>query len=356
MAMPGPSTSPGVHRDQRRLQLDMTGYSCRNVFVLVGLLFKVGAVPFHAWTPDVCGAPTPSQASWPACTKLAAFGAILRLVVGIRANRDGTGARRGDGDRRLMVVGSILSVTQTDMKRLLAFTRSRTPIHPHRCSGIRQAGVSGVMFYALSWPGDDRRVRHRRAHPLRVTEAGHLTQKSSGPGSADPTRRRRCVFALLLLTFAGIPLTSGFTAKFAAFAHRPSPPEARGAHSRRHRCPCSVILTSSISASSSSCISTTTAVTSMADTIDPRRRSLRPPSSRRSDSASGRDRCSTSPHQAASSSADPHAEPRLTVLPGISDASGPASTRACWCDRALLEQQVDRDPPSPKPAPTCGRA
>src|SRR5690606_6334246 len=51
------------------------------VLVLVGLLFKVGAVPFHAWTPDAYqGAPTPVTGFMAACTKIAAFGAMLRIV------------------------------------------------------------------------------------------------------------------------------------------------------------------------------------------------------------------------------------------------------------------------------------
>mgnify|MGYP001796990957 FL=1 len=47
----------------------------------VGLLFKIGAVPFQAWTPDVYqGSPTPVTALMAACTKLSAFGAVLRVV------------------------------------------------------------------------------------------------------------------------------------------------------------------------------------------------------------------------------------------------------------------------------------
>ena len=57
--------------------------------LLVGLLFKVGAVPFHSWTPDVYqGAPTPVTGFMAACTKVAAFGAILRVAyVGVGADR-----------------------------------------------------------------------------------------------------------------------------------------------------------------------------------------------------------------------------------------------------------------------------
>ena len=51
------------------------------MLILSGLLFKVGAVPFHTWTPDVYqGAPTPITGFMAACTKVAAFGALLRIV------------------------------------------------------------------------------------------------------------------------------------------------------------------------------------------------------------------------------------------------------------------------------------
>ena len=62
----------------------------------IGLLFKIGAVPFHAWTPDVYqGAPTPVTAFMSAATKIAAFGALLRVLVRlVRAHQVGLAARR----------------------------------------------------------------------------------------------------------------------------------------------------------------------------------------------------------------------------------------------------------------------
>jgi NADH-quinone oxidoreductase subunit N len=62
--------------------------------LMVGLLFKVGAVPFHMWTPDVYqGSPTPSPASWPPAVKVAAFGALLRVMYVASAVPAGTGSR-----------------------------------------------------------------------------------------------------------------------------------------------------------------------------------------------------------------------------------------------------------------------
>ena len=90
----------------------------------VGLLFKVGAAPFHAWTPDVYqGAPTPVTAFMAACTKVAAFGALLRVFY------VAFGGVRWDWPPMIwivailtMVVGSVLALTQTDIKRMLAYS------------------------------------------------------------------------------------------------------------------------------------------------------------------------------------------------------------------------------------------
>ena len=88
----------------------------------VGLLFKVGAVPFHSWVPDVYqGAPTPVTAFMAAATKVAAFGVLVRLTM----------VSFGDVPWRPVVavvavatlaVGSIAAVTQSDVKRLLAYS------------------------------------------------------------------------------------------------------------------------------------------------------------------------------------------------------------------------------------------
>ena len=69
--------------------------------VAVGLLFKVGAVPFHSWTPDVYqGAPTPVTGFMAACTKVAAFGAMLRRVLRRRRRRALGLAARARGPSR----------------------------------------------------------------------------------------------------------------------------------------------------------------------------------------------------------------------------------------------------------------
>src|SRR5678815_5175242 len=124
------------------------------VLVLIGLLFKIGAVPFHMWTPDAYqGAPTPVTGFMAACTKAAAFGAMLRLVyVGIEGNRwDWRGGVIAVA-ALTMVVGSVLAVTQTDVKRLLSYSSiAHAGFILVGLLAFDRAGVAGVMFYLVAY-------------------------------------------------------------------------------------------------------------------------------------------------------------------------------------------------------------
>ncbi|MGI8536284.1 MAG: NADH-quinone oxidoreductase subunit NuoN, partial [Mycobacteriales bacterium] len=120
----------------------------------VGLLFKVGAVPFQAWTPDVYqGAPTPVTALMAACTKIAGFGALLRVLY--------VGFGRTEWDWRpmmwgiailTMVVGAVLAVTQTDVKRMLAYSSvAHTGFILVGVIALSPQGLSGTLFYLLAY-------------------------------------------------------------------------------------------------------------------------------------------------------------------------------------------------------------
>lgn len=188
------------------------------VMVLVGLLFKVGAVPFHSWTPDVYqGAPTPVTGFMAACTKAAAFGALLRLVyVALETTRWEWRMGVIVIAALTMVVGSVLSVTQTDIKRLLAYSSiAHAGFIIVALISFDRTGVEGVLFYVVAYGITTiaafavvNLVREREA------EATHLSQWA-GLGRNHPWLAG--AFALFMLAFAGIPLTSGFTAKVAAF-------------------------------------------------------------------------------------------------------------------------------------------
>lgn len=185
----------------------------------VGLLFKVGAVPFHMWTPDVYqGAPTPVTGFMAAATKVAAFGAMLRLLYvmlpGVRWDWEPVlwGVAIAS-----MVAGAVFAITQTDVKRLLAYSSiAHTGFILAGALAVSEDGVSAVLFYLAAYSfvtlgafAVVTLVRDSRG------EATHLSQWA-GLGRRSPLLAG--VFALFLLAFAGIPLTSGFSGKFAVFA------------------------------------------------------------------------------------------------------------------------------------------
>jgi len=184
----------------------------------IGLLFKIGAVPFHAWKPDVYqGSPTPITALMSSCTLVAAFGALLRVFYVAFGNLT------WDWRPALwavaiitMLVGSIIAVTQTDMKRLLAY--SSIAQAGYILTGViaaNKAGLSGSLFYLAAYGfatiGAFAIVTLVRD---RAGEAGHMSSWA-GLGRRSPLVAG--AFALFLIAFAGIPLTSGFTSKFAVF-------------------------------------------------------------------------------------------------------------------------------------------
>jgi NADH-quinone oxidoreductase subunit N len=200
--------------------LAMNGLLLPGAFlVFVGLLFKVGAVPFHAWTPDVYqGAPTPVTGFMAACTKAAAFGAILRLAyVGLDTARWEWSNALVIVALLTMVVGSVLSVTQTDMKRLLAYSSiAHAGFILVGVLAFDRTGVGAVLFYIVAY-GFSTIAAFAIVSLVRQNggEATHLSQWA-GLGRSHPLAAS--TFAFLMLAFAGIPLTSGFVSKFAVFS------------------------------------------------------------------------------------------------------------------------------------------
>ncbi|WP_051698780.1 NADH-quinone oxidoreductase subunit NuoN [Streptomyces albus] len=186
--------------------------------VVMGLLFKVGAVPFHMWTPDVYqGAPTPVTGFMAAATKVAAFGALLRLLYVVLPGLSWDWRPVMWGVAILtMLAGAVVAITQTDVKRLLAY--SSIAHAGFLLAGViatSKSGVSSVLFYLAAYSFV---TLGAFAVVTLVRDAGgeatHLS-KWAGLGRRSPLLA--AVFAIFLLAFAGIPLTSGFAGKFAVF-------------------------------------------------------------------------------------------------------------------------------------------
>ena len=194
----------------------------------VGLLFKVGAAPFQAWTPDVYqGAPTAVTGFMAACTKVAAFGALLRLFY------VAFGAARWDWTWMIgivavltMAIGCVLAITQSDIKRMLAYSSIAHAgfiltgfVGLHAVSsfdGNEISSVQAVLFYLVTY-GFTTIGAFAVVTVVRDAggEATHLS-RWAGLGKESPIIAG--VFAFFLLAMAGIPLTSGFTGKWAVFA------------------------------------------------------------------------------------------------------------------------------------------
>ena len=188
-------------------------------FLSVGLLFKVGAVPFHAWAPDVYqGAPTAVTAFMAAATKVAAFGAMLRIFY-VSFAEDYLQWKPALTLIAIitMVFGSLVAIAQRDVKRMLAY------------SSIAHAGflLSGVI--ALNKAGLDASIFYLFAYGVATVgafaivtlvrdSAGEVTDLNRWSGLGKRSPLVATAFAGFLLAFAGIPLTSGFIGKFSIFS------------------------------------------------------------------------------------------------------------------------------------------
>jgi NADH-quinone oxidoreductase subunit N len=183
--------------------------------LLVGLGFKVAAVPFHAWTPDVYqGAPSPVVAYMASGVKAAGFAGMLRVfVVGFGQYSTKWQPAVYVLACLTLVVGAVLAVVQTDVKRMLAY------------SSISHAGFVLVGVQAASAEGTAAALFYLGAYTFMVagsfgvvtvvgakTGGDHSLETYRGLGSRRPLLALG--FTVLLLAQAGVPFTTGFFAKF----------------------------------------------------------------------------------------------------------------------------------------------
>ena len=212
--------SLGAIRDQVATGSGDTSMALVGVGLLsVGVLFKVGAVPFHSWIPDVYqGAPTPVTAFMAAATKIAAFGAMLRIFyVALSGLAPDWRPLMWAVAILTMVVGTVTAVAQTDVKRMLAYSSvAHAGFLITGVIALNDDGLAATLFYLFAYGFST----------LGAFAVVSVVRNASGDEETDMTRwaglgRRHpfvgVVFSLFLLAFAGIPLTSGFVSKFAVF-------------------------------------------------------------------------------------------------------------------------------------------
>ncbi len=187
------------------------------LMIAAGLAFKVAAAPFHFWAPDVYeGSPTPFTAFMSTVVKTAAFAAFLRLfstcfsevstwwspVLAIMSALS-------------MLVGSIMALRQTSLKRLLAW------------SGVANAGYMLMAVVSLNEYSDTALVLYAAAYSIasigiftlvsNMTNAGN-EEISSLHGFSKVNRFPALVITVLMFSIAGIPPLAGFFGKYAIFA------------------------------------------------------------------------------------------------------------------------------------------
>ena len=187
-------------------------------FLSVGLLFKIGAVPFHSWTPDVYqGAPTPITGFMAACTKIAAMGATLRIFY------VGFGPAQWQWKPIIltiailtMVVGGVAAIAQRDVKRMLAFSSiAHAGFLLAAVLALNGDGLKGALFYLATYGFTT--LGAFGVITLVRDSSGEVSDLNRWVGLGKKSPLAASVFTLFLLSFAGIPLTSGFIAKFSLF-------------------------------------------------------------------------------------------------------------------------------------------
>ena len=184
------------------------------VFLIVGIAFKLGAVPFHMWIPDVYeGAPTSVATFISTAPKIAAFAMLVRLLV------DGLGALGADWQAMLailaalsMVVGNLVAIAQTNVKRMLAYsTISNVGFLLLGAVGATAEGFSAAMFYAITYSFTT------------LAAFGVLLALSRGgfeavllddlAGLAKRNALLAAVMMVAMISLAGVPPLVGFYAK-----------------------------------------------------------------------------------------------------------------------------------------------
>ncbi|BCP53705.1 NADH-quinone oxidoreductase subunit N [Kaistia sp. 32K] len=188
------------------------------VFVIAGIAFKVSAVPFHMWTPDVYeGAPTPVTAFFAAAPKAAAMALFVRVLIG------SLGPAASDWQQVItfiaiasMILGAFAAIGQRNIKRLMAYSSiGHMGFALVGLAAGNQAGVQGIILYMAIYVamtlGAFAVILFMRRKGQMVEEINDL----AGLSRSHPVIA--FIFAMILFSLAGIPPLAGFFAKWYVF-------------------------------------------------------------------------------------------------------------------------------------------
>lgn len=188
------------------------------VFVLAGLAFKISAVPFHMWTPDVYeGAPTPVTAFMAAAPKMAAMALTVRATMGAFE------PIAADWQQIIvfisiasMALGSFAAIGQTNIKRLMAYSSiGHIGFALVGLASNSEAGVRGVAIYMLIYLamtlGTFAFILAMRRSDRNVEQIDEL----AGLSATNPVMAT--ILTILMFSLAGIPPLAGFWAKWYVF-------------------------------------------------------------------------------------------------------------------------------------------
>lgn len=189
------------------------------ILMSTGFLFKIAAAPFHMWTPDVYhGAPTPVTAFMSAGPKAAAFAAFLRVYgVGLADMSDQWTTLLWVLAVLTMVVGNVIAISQTNLKRMLAY--SSVAHAGYALVGMvafNEVGVSGILFYMLVYT-----FMNLGAFAVLVLAGKKGEDNLTLDGFAGFGYRQPFLgvaMAIFLFSLMGLPPTAGFAGKFYIFA------------------------------------------------------------------------------------------------------------------------------------------
>ena len=189
------------------------------VLLSIGFLFKIGAAPFHMWTPDVYqGAPTPITAFMSAGPKAAAFAAFMRVTyISLDSLQADMSALFWILAVLTMTVGNFIAISQKDVKRMLAFSSiSHAGYAMVGMVAWNEVGFSGILFYMLVYT-----FMNIGAFAVLVLVGKQGEENLTLDGLAGFGYKRPflgvalCIF---LFSLMGLPPTAGFTGKFFIFA------------------------------------------------------------------------------------------------------------------------------------------